>query len=405
MKKNICFIMILLTTVTSFAQIYNESNSLIRKAIVLYQKDSRGFFYKVENVDVPIVENVVSSYAYDRKSHELYVKTEYGNCVITLEDKLAKVLKHNKSVPQLGNKDLTKAISDVNNSLETEFGIFNQRRQQEIEDSITLYKARLDSIAKAKTDSIAKAKADSITKARTDSMEQIKLDESKKEYMHSRSWRWVPIKNTTLRCASCDNVVFDKDSVLCAGYKNDTLYYISREIFVLGVAYLKLHKAHITPNDMKDDSFFFHMSVFKDSLIAHEDLIEDDIQLTNEVFLLSAIDKVRSIAPYGFFEGWGWNTEYGTVTFHFKYTNTNKKTIKYIDVYWKITNDVNDIRKTGHFKGTGPLEEFDTASWNWDYSSYYVAGDASNMEITKVIITYTDGSQKVLSKNMLHFNN
>jgi hypothetical protein len=30
------------------------------------------------------------------------------------------------------------------------------------------------------------------------------------------------------------------------------------------------------------------------------------------------------------------------------------------------------------------LEEWESASWNWDHSSYYVAGDASKMNISKV---------------------
>lgn len=103
-------------------------------------------------------------------------------------------------------------------------------------------------------------------------------------------------------------------------------------------------------------------------------------------------------------EDWGWDDEF-SVSFHFDYVNINPKTIKYIDVYWKITNDVGDVRKTGHFKGTGPLKQYMSANWSWDSSSYYVAGDASNMEITKVILTYMNGTQKVLGKSQVHVNN
>ena len=46
-----------------------------------------------------------------------------------------------------------------------------------------------------------------------------------------------------------------------------------------------------------------------------------------------------------------------------------------------------------------------SANWSWDSSSYYVAGDASNMEITKVILTYMNGTQKVLGKSQFHVNN
>jgi hypothetical protein len=92
------------------------------------------------------------------------------------------------------------------------------------------------------------------------------------------------------------------------------------------------------------------------------------------------------------------------ITFDFSYVNMNKKTIKYIDIYFCVTNDVNDICRTGHFKGIGPLKEFGSANWSWDRSSYFVSGDASNMKLTKIIITYMDGTQKILSKNMIKDN-
>ena len=84
--------------------------------------------------------------------------------------------------------------------------------------------------------------------------------------------------------------------------------------------------------------------------------------------------------------------------------NTNSQTIKYIDVYFRVTNGVGDVRKTGHFQGTGPLRELESATWDWDTSSYYVAGDASNMSITKVILTFMNGTKKVLTGNLLVFD-
>lgn len=92
------------------------------------------------------------------------------------------------------------------------------------------------------------------------------------------------------------------------------------------------------------------------------------------------------------------------MTFKCTYQNTNKWTIKYIDVYWVVTNDVNDVRGSGHFKGTGPVKYLHGASWDWDSSYYFVGGDATNMSIRKVIITYMNGRQKVLTKNMIKFN-
>ena len=117
-----------------------------------------------------------------------------------------------------------------------------------------------------------------------------------------------------------------------------------------------------------------------------------------------ALNQLKKKAPYGFFNEWGWNNEYSSISFNFEYTNLNRKTIKYINVFFVVTNDVGDVRKTGNFKGTGPLAEFESASWNWDHSSYYVAGDATQMSINKVVITYMDGTQKVLPKKMICFD-
>lgn len=113
---------------------------------------------------------------------------------------------------------------------------------------------------------------------------------------------------------------------------------------------------------------------------------------------------MRNEAPYGYIDDWGWNDEYSMVTFHFSFVNTNPKTIKYITVYFKISNDVGDVRKTGYFKGTGPLAEGESASWNWDSSSYFVSGDATSMNITKVILTYMNGMKQTLTGKTLRFN-
>lgn len=368
------------------AQVYNETNSLLRKAIVLYQMDANGFYQKTENISVPLVNNITDSYAYNKKSHELYVQTATGNYVITVADNYAKFLKKNKSIPQLKDKELDLAVSRVNSQLEDKFAQLNAQRQKHIEDSI------------------AKAKVDSIEKVRADSIRMVELSQRKVNYRKQHDWQWVPISKNNLSCSLCNKAIFSKDSIFCIGFRNDTLFHVSYEDLALGITFAKIHPMAV-PSSLKSDSRFrYHFEVFGDSLRTRYVVAMNEPDYFNYLFISNAADKVKKDAPYGFFDEWGWNNEYGIVTFNCKYTNTNKATIKYIDIYWKITNDVNDVRKTGHFKGTGPVEEWDTAGWSWDYSSYYVAGDASNMEITKVIITYTNGSQKTLSKSMIRFN-
>ena len=385
--NRILILLVSLFSLTSLhAQIYNEANSLIRKALVLYQKDAKGFYQKTENVSLPVVNNISESYAYDKKSQELYVITSNGNCVITVADNYAKFLKNNKNIPQLKGAELNAAVLGASKKLEEHFALLNQQRQRQIEDSI------------------AKAKADSIEKAKQDSIRLITLRNQRENYRKSHDWYWVPIYKTSLKCSLCNESVYSEDSIFCIGFRNDTLYYASYENFALGETYMKVHPMHV-PSSLKSNSKFqYHFEVFGDSLRNSHETFMDDPEFTNYVLISRAADKVKKAAPYGYFGNWGWSSKYGAVSFHFEYTNTNKATIKYIDVYWTITNDVNDVRKTGHFKGTGPLEEWKSASWNWDYSSYFVAGDASNMVITKVILTYTNGTTKTLTKSMLRFD-
>ena len=386
MKKIILALLLLLPAIALRAQVYDESNSLMRKALVLYQKDAKGFYQKSENISIPVVNGITESYAYDKKSHELYVKTNFGNCVITVADNYAKFLKKNKNTPQIKGEELASAISRVNMQLEEQFNLLNTQRQQQI----------VDSIAKAKADSIKRVKQDSIRLAR--------IASQKETYRKNHSWRWVPISRNSLSCSLCSKSVYSEDSIFCLGYRNDTLYHVTSEEFALDETYLKIHPMHVSSSLKTNEKFRYHFEVYGDSLRTCNESLMDDPDFFNYMFISKAADRVKAEAPYGYFNNWGWDSEYGAVSFHFEYTNTNKATIKYIDVYWTITNDVNDVRKTGHFKGTGPLEEWKSASWNWDYSSYYVAGDASNMQITKVILTYSNGTQKTLSKSMLRFD-
>lgn len=385
MARKLLLLIFLFSLSSLNAQIYNENNSLMRKALVLYQRDAKGFYQKSENVSLSEVKNISEIYAYDKKSHELYIMTSNGNCVITVADNYAKFLKKNKNIPQLKGAELNAAVLGVSKRLEEHFALLNQQRQRRIEDSI------------------AKAKADSIEKAKQDSIRLITLRNQRENYRKSHDWHWVPICKTSLKCSLCNEYVYSKDSLFCIGFRNDTLYYASDENFALGETYMKVHPMHV-PSSLKSNSKFqYHFEIFGDTLRNRYKKIMDDPELANYVLISRAADKVKKAAPYGYFGNWGWDSEYGAVSFHFEYTNTNKATIKYIDVYWTITNDVNDVRKTGHFKGTGPLEEWKSANWNWDYSSYYVAGDASNMVITKVILTYTNGTTKTLTKSMLQF--
>ena len=158
-------------------QNYNSSNSLARVALVNYVQDEKGFFQKKENVNLQEVSQVVSSYGYNKKSHELYLETERANCIVTVNDDLHKILKKSKSIPQMKDDELNVKSVEVSKKLEEKFARLNQAREKFINDSIQ------------------KAREDSVKKAREDSIRFAKLAKQKDDYRKAHNWMWVPVEN------------------------------------------------------------------------------------------------------------------------------------------------------------------------------------------------------------------
>lgn len=386
MKKILLSITILSLSLAINAQNYNASNSLSRVALVYYFMDENGYFQKKENINLQEVFSVVSTYGYDKKSHELYVETDKANCIITVNDNLHKLLKKSKSIPQLKAEELAVKSKAINQELAEKFERMNVARQKHIADSIE------------------RVRQDSIRKAREDSLRV--LTERNKEISYRNSHRWfsVPSKKKNIYCNLCEKSIETNDSIFCYAIKKDTLYWAGYEMGKLDIEIRHIHAGKIPDILSKDKDFIYHQKVFNDSLTTRIDI---DMELAAELNRERFFDYMKELkreAPNGFFLHWGLDDKYSSISFNFRYMNTNKNTIKYIEVFFVVSNDVGDIRKTGSFKGTGPLEEWESASWDWDHSSYYVAGDASKMNISKVIITYTNGTRVTIPKNKLRFN-
>lgn len=386
--KSFLFFALLLFSVGARGQ-YTSENSFMRKALVLFQKDAKGFYQPSQDVMVDRIYGVTKNYAYDKKTHNLYVLTANGNFVVTLNKDYAKIVKKNKLIPQLKTEEALELSRKYTEDLSFKMEQYNKDRR----DSI--YLARKKFIE----DSIAHEKALAEIKKRN---EKIKKDREL-AYKANHDWRSVPTGKIELHCSICDKSIA-KDSLTCLGIKNDSIYF-----FTLAKGYYNQkialeHVAKIPSNLANYKDFKYHCEVYRDSLDSHSKILSNDlVNYLSASFTLEAFKEAKKLAPFGYFGDWGWDNEYGYVTFNFEYTNLNSKTIKYIDVYWYVTNDVNDICGRGNFKGVGPLKEGASASWEWDDSPYYVSGSASNMSISKVILTYMNGTKQVLSKNMIKF--
>lgn len=122
------------------------------------------------------------------------------------------------------------------------------------------------------------------------------------------------------------------------------------------------------------------------------------------------LTEIAKTFKHGFIDSWSWSTNsVNGIDFKINYTNTNLKTIKYIDIYFIVKNPVGDICRIsynngsniGHLKCVGPLEQYDSSSWSWD-AVYYTTADASNLYFTKFVITYMDNTKYTLVKELAY---
>lgn len=70
--------MLVMATIGVHAQ-FSISNSTQRRVIVAYELGSDGYYKRVTKKSVERVDNIVGSYAYDKKAQNLYVITPSSN--------------------------------------------------------------------------------------------------------------------------------------------------------------------------------------------------------------------------------------------------------------------------------------------------------------------------------------
>lgn len=384
-KKSVILLTLFILMALGCHAQYNRGNSIERKALVVYKCGTDGYYYPQNNVALSEVNSVETSYAYDKKTHVLYVMTPNSNCAVTLTKEYAKKF-NKKNVPILKTDQLQTAIAQHNASLEQKYSLINQQRTKHLEDSVAQAKA------KAITDSLAKVSHDLLERARE--------IETREQYRNSHDWHKVPIDSRQMICEICKDTLTLQDSIYCMGVKNDSILYYTKKTGDLGKSYYVSHISSFPRELLAYPAYNYHYEVFKDSLTQY-DVSRQWAERLNTYSLLDYIEKLRKEAPYGFLGEWGWDVKHKMVTFHFDYTNTSENTIKNVTVHFQLTDDAGDVKCSGYFQGTGPMELFDTCSWEWNDSPYTVSGNVSTMKLTKIVITFDNGDKTVLTKNQI----
>lgn len=375
--------------ITTQAQVYSKYTAKSINAIVYYSMGEDGFYHRKENVPIDEISesDIKKRYAYDKKNNKLYLETKYGNIIIEPFEYESKRIKKDELIPKLKEEEIQGIVLSVNKSLFAYYEKANADYQEQINQKL------------------AKEREDSLRKVREDSLKKARQQEEREIYRNTHKFNHVPVIDGSLYCEMCEKIITVSDTIIAFAADEDSIVWIDKLEGDLGLSYLHVHKAAIS-RALKDyQPYNYHYTVFSDSLNSkYNDIEPNELEEINSHWFYEHMLEIKKAAPNGFFVEWGWDTEYSDISFNFKYLNTNKKTIKYIEVFFVVTNDVGDVRKTGSFRGTGPLEEWESASWSWDHSSYYVAGDATKMSISKVLITYMDGTKVTIPKNKILFN-
>lgn len=395
--KRLFFIMVLFVSTNLYAQYsqssertFNIYNSDERSVIKSFEKDSQGFF--VENPPKRNISEAITGipYAYDKKNDVLYVKSEWANYSVILKKVTEKIYKKDDNIPKLKNEELINAIEQVNSELSSKCKSYNDNRTKELAEEA------------------ARIKKEQEEKRIKDSLEKVRLETEFTNYRKTHNWMRVPTGGNALYCTDCKES-YNKDIAPTLLIRNDSIYYGEVTEGYLDLTYVKYHVASI-PESMKNNADFkIHYSAFRDSLQNNRDMDKEYLNVYNSGSLLNYLDELKKEAPYGFLLSWGWNSNsVNGIEPNFAFMNMAKKTIKYVDFYFSVYNDVGDRcyldfgrSSVGHVRGVGPVESLESGSWSWDSPTHYTSADASEMRIVKLVLTYMDGTTRTIPKASL----
>lgn len=381
-QKVLSLTLLLLTSLNSIAQFDNQ-NSFVRKTIIEYELGSDGYYHKKEGALVDKITNVISTYAFDKKTNNLYVQTKTGNYQVVLTKEWVKIYKQSKLAPIIDEKLVDDEVKRVSRMLEERFESLNAARTQHLRDSAE--RVRRDSLEKIRQDSIQKAFQQAVDT----------------KYRETHSWHELPLNKLGLECLLCGHHIYE-DKIYCEGIVGDTIYYSAENPGIMGASYKLLHYAQFNPRLKNEHKYTYHVKLFKDSLTSQAYLTPDYVKAFNDKAYAQYGDNVGSKAPYGYVESWGYDFMEDHLIFDFSYTNTYKRAIKQIDIYCNILDAAGNVKKVCRLKAMGPIEPMEKKSWSWDDDSNPVPDAVTDLKIAKLVVSFKDGKMKTLIKDIVY---
>lgn len=409
MKRFLCIIVILQFSICMMAQEFiAPSNKFFRSKITInflvqYRKGEDGMYhsYKTKNIDFfskeytqyySAIEGLEHFYCYDSNNKMFYYYTE--NTIGFYNPNYPQYIKFIKNYMKNGNVKKVK---------EDEALLLTENILKEMDEKFN-----------RKNDSIAEIQRVAREMYVKDSIEAAKRKaEERDEYRKKHDWRDLSMSKTYgLKCEFCKTNHYMKNYRVMF-ISADTLYYLLEkpDLTYIGINHVGLHYSILTRDFKNDNLFKEYINMWRDSIASNNSFSNQNAAIFNLIQYNEFKDKVYSVAPNGFMQKWGWelNSAQGIEPF-FTFFNSSKKTIKYIDFYFSVYNAVGDKcylkferSYVGNVRGVGPVEPFEAGSWNWDRATHYTSGDASEMRVVKVVITYMDKTVKTLTGNSLIF--
>ena len=410
MKKLLIYIALLFVTLNSFSQTviknridckrihatkrltwYTDSISHVNDSVYFAKE-----YDNITSVDGPFyIENI---YHYDGKT--IYYKSFTMNLqFINIKNKELKKELSLYQLPKLSKDELKQAIEFYDNVV---VGYARLRNKQCIQSiKYENYK---------KSDRYR----DSV-KYVQDSIKQYYLSKKRELYISTHEPRVFKAQGYLSLNKDCfyntTDYIGKDETIYILGYENDTFQYTKKNKYreFAGRRFYSVYTTVLNPNDteMKKDELHIHLNYFNDSL----NLVRSDIihSFTDSWYYLDRYYDLftESITKRGYFENVGFDlNSVGGINPYFAFTNTNDKTVKYLEISFNVYNSVNDKCKdqysnsyTFSLKGVGPIEKFEKAVFSWadNPATHYTSYDASYIKIIKARITYMDNSIVTIS--------
>ena len=276
---------------------------------------------------------------------------------------------------------------------------------ESINDITNIARNTLNKIYDKKNDSIISCRNEVIRKNNekriNDSIEEVKRNYNKlNEYRKTHNWHDL-VDFGLLQCKLCNDLF---TGIKVISINADTVFFSKENnTTILGYTYIPIHYTVIKEHNKDFEKF---KTIWRDSIEKNKlSLTTEKVKVFNEYDRKKVANNILKNAPYGYIKSWGWelNSADG-IEPYFSFVNLSNKTIRYIDFYFSVFNAVGDKcylkysgSYVGHVRGVGPVEPKETSSWSWDTATHYTSGDASEMRVVKLVITYMDKTTKILT--------